>query len=76
MTSPRTALLVDQGTDCWMNTAEAAAYTGAGRHAVTHALFVSELRGVRIPAGSVTDCLITKADLDEWVEGRQSALPA
>ncbi|MDQ1643144.1 MAG: hypothetical protein QOJ90_2495, partial [Actinomycetota bacterium] len=56
MTSPRTALLVDQGTDCWMNTAEAAAYTGAGRHAVTHALFVSELRGVRIPAGSVTDC--------------------
>jgi excisionase family DNA binding protein len=73
MTSPRMALLIDAGTDCWMNPAEAASYTGAGRHAVTHALFVGELPGVRIPAGSLTDCLIAKSDLDEWVARRQSA---
>jgi catechol-2,3-dioxygenase len=63
-------LLIDDGSDCWMNPAEAAAYTGASRHAVTHALYIKDLPGVRIPAGSVTDCLVARSDLDEWVNKR------
>jgi hypothetical protein len=64
-------LLIDDGQDCWMTPDEAAVYTRTGGLAVTRALLVRELTGVRIPAGGVTDCLMAKADLDRWMARRQ-----
>ena len=72
MNLPPFALLIDDGRDCWMTPAEAAAYTRTGPAAVNRALLARELGGIQTPAGGDTDYLVAKGDLDRWVERRQA----
>lgn len=65
--------LLDDGLRCWMTPLEAAVYTGASPAEVLYALLGEELAGVQTPGGGLTDCLLARDELDQWLERRVGA---
>ena len=62
--------LINDGMRCWMTPLEAAIYTGAAPAEVLRALLSHDLAGVATPGGGLTDCLLARDDLDQWLARR------
>ena len=62
--------LIDDGMRLWMTPLEAAVYTGASPAEVLRALISDDLAGVQTPGGGLTDCLLARDELDQWLERR------